>query len=141
MNLIWIVFYLFTPKPNYCSCIPLPPMDDKQYNEYNLIVKGNVVKIEINDLDEKIYLKIDTCYKGENIPKTVTIISPNSAGMCGIFPKVSEQWLIFAYTDGKNFTTNLCTRTKTLNSKAWDYRKNELNDDLNFLRIKLSNKH
>jgi hypothetical protein len=53
--------------------------------------------------------------------------------MCGIFPEIGEQWLIFARKKGNVFYTSLCTRTKNLNPKAWDYNKVFIDDDLKFL--------
>jgi len=84
-----------------------------------------------------ILIKVDTYYKGSQNKDTIKIVSPREAGDCGIFPKVGEHWLMFAYSTGNSFRTNLCTRTKNMNPKAWDYRKNELKDDLDFLENKI----
>lgn len=138
MGFVLFLLLALYPKPNYCSCIPLPPIDDKQYNDYNLIAKGKVVKITMNNMEENIYFAIDTCYKGDEREKTLKITSPGSEGMCGIFPKVGEDWLMFVHRDGKNYKTHLCTRTKIMNPKAWNYNEEELTSDLTFLRAKLT---
>jgi hypothetical protein len=57
--------------------------------------------------------------------------------MCGIVPKVGEEWLMFAYADKNGFRTERCTRTKSMNPKAWDHNKNEIIDDIKFLEAKL----
>ena len=80
-----------------------------------------------------ILIKVDTYYKGSQNKDTIKIVSPREAGDCGIFPKVGEHWLMFAYSAGNRFRTNLCTRTKNMNPKAWDYKKDELINDLDFL--------
>lgn len=139
MTFVLLLLYQLSLKPCYCSCIPLPPIDNKQYNEYSLIAKGKVVKITFSNLGENIYLTVDTCYKGGQKRETIKIVSPSSEGICGIFPKIGERWLMFAYAEGKNYKTNLCTRTKNMNPKAWNYNNDELSDDLKFLRAKLAN--
>jgi hypothetical protein len=132
-----LLFSLLTHKPNYCSCIPLPPIDEQQYNEYNLIVKGRVAKISLNNFERTIDLIVETFYKGGQNKTKIKIMAPRQEGMCGIVPKVGEEWLMFAYTDKGRFRTELCTRTKNMNPKAWDYNKNEIINDLKFLEAKL----
>ena len=119
-----------------CSCIPLGSIDEKQYNDYGLIIKGKIDRVLETKFGRIIYIKIDICFKGKQKLVTIKIESPNQSEMCGIFPKVGEQWLIFAYKNGNIYNTNLCTRTKNLNPKAWNFRKEEIEDDLKFLRRK-----
>jgi len=45
---------------------------------------------------------------------------------------------MFAKAEGKGYRTTLCTRTKNMNPKAWDYRKDEITDDIKFLEAKLT---
>ena len=137
MSYLLLLFSLLTHKANYCSCTPLPPIDDQQYNEYNLIVKGKVIKVLKSNLFEKtIYFKVETHYKGGDSLTTLKVTTPSQEGMCGIVPKVGEEWLMFAYREKKGFRTELCTRTKNLNPKAWDYNKSEVEDDIKFLEAK-----
>ena len=84
-----------------------------------------------------IYIKVDTYFKGRQNTTTIKVESPSQSGMCGIFPKIGEQWLVFAYKKGNSYNTSLCTRTKNLNPKAWNFRKDEIDDDLKFLDGKL----
>lgn len=132
-----MLLYLLPSKANYCSCIEPSPIDDRQYNEYGLIAKGKIVKVTMDAFSESIYLSVDTCFKGGATQKTIEITSPASEGMCGIFPQAGEHWLIFAYADGKHYRTNLCTRTKNMNPKSWNYQEETLADDLRFLRARL----
>jgi hypothetical protein len=136
MNLIFLLLILLAQKDDFCSCIPLGPIDDKQYNEYNIIVKGKVVNVSESQFERTIYLKVDTYFKGKQKDSIVIIKSPSQSGECGIFPKVGEIWLMYAYASEKIYRTNLCTRTKNMNPKAWDYRKDELKQDLDFLEAK-----
>jgi hypothetical protein len=134
-----LLFSFLTYKSPYCSCSPLGPIDDKQYNEYNLNVKGRVTKVlKSNFFEKTIYLKVETYYKGVDSLTTLKITTPSQEGMCGIVPKVGEEWVMFAYAEKKRFSTQLCTRTKNMNPKAWDYNKDEIANDIKFLEEKLS---
>jgi len=120
-----------------CSCILLGKIDEKQYNEYDLIIKGKIIRLEEKNFARIIYIKVDTYFKGGQNTTTIKVESPSQSGMCGIFPKIGEQWLVFAYKKGNSYNTSLCTRTKNLNPKAWDFKKDGIDDDLKFLEGKL----
>jgi hypothetical protein len=137
MAFLWLVLSFAAHQPFFCSCAPPGPIDDKQYNEYNLIVQGTVTSAREDKSGRVIVLSVSNYFKGGEEGKTVTIISPIQSGLCGIFPVKGEKWLVFAYANGKSYSTHLCTRTKNMNSKAWDYRKEEIVDDIRFLKAKL----
>lgn len=139
MNLVAFVFSLLLQKPNFCSCTLLAPMDDKQFNEYSLIIKGRVVKVIEGEFKRVIHFSVDSFYKGNQQKGLVEVVSPSSSGMCGIFPKKGENWLVFAYTKSKSYETHLCTRTKNMNSKVCDYNEEELKADLKYLEAKGGN--
>ena len=125
MSYFFFLLSLLTYKPNFCSCAPPGPIDNQQYNKYTLIVKGKVAKVSATKFERTIYLTVEANYKGKGDESTVKIATAKQEGECGIFPKVGEKWLMFAYTDKKGYRTSLCTRTKSMNPKAWDYRKDE----------------
>ena len=135
MGYLLLFFGLFIQKPN-CSCSLLPPIDDKQYEEYDLIAKGKVVKVSVKNWARTIYLNVKTYYKGGNKQSQIKIITSSTEGMCGIGPHVGEDWLIFAYTENKYYRTDICTKTKNLNPKAWVYNKEEIDNDIKFLEDK-----
>jgi len=137
MNFFFLIFSLVILKPNYCSCPPPLPLDDTQYNEYNLIAKGKISKTTVEDFKNTIYLTIETYYKGGENKPIIKITTPSHEGECGIFPKVGEKWLMFAYANGSYYRTNLCTRTKNMNQKAWDYNKTEIEADIKYLETKV----
>lgn len=139
MGIFLFLFCLMIQKPNYCSCVPLGSIDDKQYNQYNLIAKGKVTKVTIHDFERTIYLTVDTYYKGGGDQTQIKITTPKQEGECGIIPKVGESWLMFTYTNGSDYRTELCTRTKNMNPKAWNYNKSEITEDIKFLETKATN--
>jgi hypothetical protein len=130
---LFIIGLLISYIGNCCSCNHLDKIDDEQYNQYSLILKGKVIKITLSSFERIIFLKVNAYYKGEQNKDIIKIISPRQEGECGILPKVGEYWLMFANTSGNKFRTDLCTRTKNMNPKAWDYKKDELKSDLDFL--------
>jgi hypothetical protein len=138
MPYLLLLFYLLTHKLNFCSCIPLGTIDEQQYSQYNLIVKGKVTKVSVSQYQRTIYLTVDTYYKGGESLPNIRIKTLRQEGMCGIVPKVGEEWLMFAFAEEKDYRTELCTRTKTMNPKAWDYKKEEIAEDLKFLEDKRS---
>ncbi|MBL4593004.1 MAG: hypothetical protein JKX68_04215 [Flavobacteriales bacterium] len=112
-------------------------INDEQYNSYDLIVKGKIEKIENGEWTRTIYVRIEKKYKGDLDSKLVEISSSSESGMCGIFPETGETWLIYANKSENTYSTNMCTRTKTLNKEAWNYNQEEIKKDLAYLENKL----
>lgn len=137
MHLIWFLLALSLKQPQFCSCLPPRPLNDEQYNEYSLIVQGKVKSVKNEKFERVILLSVNTYFKGGSNDSTVTIISPRESGICGIFPKEGEQWLMFAFSNGNLYNTHLCTRTKNMNPEAWNYKKEEIERDIAFLMKKL----
>lgn len=138
-KLLFIIPLMIFNIGNWCSCVPLDKIDEKQYLEYNVILKGKVINLTKAQFQKTITVKVETFYKGFQNKTSIKIISPADEGMCGISPQIGETWLIFAYERNERLETHLCTRTKTMNPKAWDYKKEELEDDLKFLEVKRDN--
>lgn len=136
MYIFLFLVSLLVQKPNYCSCVPLGSINDMQYNEYSLIAKGKVAKVIVQDFERTIYLAVDTYYKGVDYKAELKVTTPKQEGSCGIMPDVGETWLMFVYTNGTDYRTSLCTRTKNMNPKAWNYNKNEIAEDIKFLLSK-----
>ena len=138
MSFFLILLSLVIPKPNYCTCVRLGPIDNKQYNSYNLIAKGKVTKMIEKDFERTIYFTVENYYKGGTNLAEIKITTPKEEGECGIITKKGESWLMFTYANGPDYRTTLCTRTKNMNPQAWDYQKSELLDDIKYLESKLS---
>lgn len=139
----WLLIALSLASPfigNCCSCVALGKIDDKQYEEYSVILKGKITKVTENKSERIITIRVDKYFKGDQTKEVIEINTPKGSGMCGIFPNVGEDWLIFAYSSGEKFNTSLCTRTKTMNPKGWGYNKEVLDEDLRFLEDKTKKK-
>jgi hypothetical protein len=123
-----------------CSCASLGKINEEQFKSYDLIVKGQIEKVEKGEWIRTIYVRIEQQYKGVIKSELVIIYTPSESGMCGIFPKVGETWLIFAQKDENSYSTILCTRTKNMNPEAWNYDKDEIDSDIKYLENKIKKK-
>ena len=86
---------------------------------------------------KEITFEIQIRFKGIQKSSKIKITTSDQESTCGISPKLGEEWLIFANREKEGFQTNLCTRTKSMNKKAWDYNKEELQQDIEYLNQKL----
>ena len=137
-TLYFLLLFFISGERNFCSCIHLGPIDEKQYIEYDFIARGKILNIKETQFQRLISFQVDTVYRGKDSRTIVEIISPLESGTCGIFPNKGENWLMYTYTSSTSYKTYLCTRTKSMNPKAWDYNKDELTNDLEFLRAKIN---
>ncbi|ELR68889.1 hypothetical protein C900_05669 [Fulvivirga imtechensis AK7] len=141
MKIITLTLLLLISYKGFCcSCQRPEKISNKDFNSYDLIVKGRIDKIDKGDRVNVIYVRIERRYKGVITGEAVTVSTPSQSGMCGISPQVGDTWLIFANSYKDSYITDICTRTKSLNPQAWNYRKQEVKDDLRFLERKLKNK-
>lgn len=138
MRISLILFILLLSSTAYCcSCIPIGEIDDQQYNKYDGIFAGKVILIKKKLWVKEITFEIQIRFKGIQKTSKITITTSAEESTCGISPKVGEEWLIFAYRETEGFQTSLCTRTKSMNKKAWNYNKEELQQDIEYLNQKL----
>ncbi|WP_207420306.1 hypothetical protein [Desertivirga brevis] len=113
-------------------------MDDKQFSQYDLIIKGKILKVDTDGMKKKITVKVINYFKGNRQSGPVIVSTPAESAACGISPKEGEKWLIFANGTDENYTTSMCTRSKAISSKAENYNKEEARDDVKFLKKKKS---
>ncbi|MEM7185996.1 MAG: hypothetical protein AAF466_04990 [Bacteroidota bacterium] len=108
-------------------------MDRKQFKEYDLIASGKILHVDFGEFTQTIEVGINTIFKGKVRRMTIVLSSSGQSGMCGIFPKEGEKWLIYAHGKGMEFSTNLCTRTQNM-SRANNREKEMIERDLSYLR-------
>lgn len=134
MKLIWTFIFLFTFNIGFsCTCESLGKIDKKQFNQYDLIATGKILSVDFGEFTQKIEVGIHRVFKGRIKKMTIVLSTSSQPGMCGIFPKVGEKWLIYANGNGYEFSTDLCTRTQ--NMTRFNQRENEIiKDDLIFLK-------
>ena len=123
MKLIWTFIFLLTFNIGFpCTCESLGKIDKEQFNEYDLIATGKILSVGIHSV-----------FKGRIKKMTIVLSTSSQSGMCAIFPKVGEKWLIYANGNGLEFSTDLCTRTQNM-TRANQREKDIIKDDLIFLK-------
>ncbi len=133
MKLIWTLTLLLTYNIGFsCTCKSLGNIDKNQFNQYDLIATGKILSVDFEEFEQKIKVGIHRVFKGNINKMTIVLSTSRQSGMCGIFPKVGEKWLVYANGNGYKFSTNLCTRTQNMSS-ANQKDKGILKDDLRFL--------
>ncbi|WP_271785382.1 hypothetical protein [Aquimarina algiphila] len=134
MKIIWTIILLFTFNIGFsCTCEILEGIDKEQFNEYDLIATGKILSVDFGEFTQKIEVGIHRIFKGKVKKMTIILSSSSQSGMCGIFPKVGEKWLIYANGQNNEFSTDLCTRTQNI-TRANDKAKKIIKRDLNFLK-------
>lgn len=121
---------------NNCTCYYPEKLDDVQFNAYQLIITGKIIKIVPERYQTSLLIEVDRYYKGAKLPDTITVLTPSNEGVCGLTVHSGEKWLVFATRKDDQFYTTMCTRTKPMNLKDGDYRKQELQEDIKFLEAK-----
>ena len=123
-------------KP-FCSCLPLGPIDDAQYNSYAFIAKGKVIKDTVSGYERIMTFSIEKSYKGKDKKGDVVITTGSNSAICGIAPTLGESWLIYAYSDSNNnYTTGLCTRSMSLNPRVVEVNSKVVDAEFRFLEKK-----
>lgn len=134
MKLIWTLVFLLTCNIGLsCTCERLGKIDKEQFNQYDLIATGKILSVGFGEFTQKIEVGIHRVFKGKIKKMTIVLSTSSQSGMCGIFPKIGEKWLIYANGSGYEFSTDLCTRTQNM-TKANEREKEVIKDDLTFLK-------
>ena len=134
MKLIWTLILLLTFNIGFsCTCESLGKINKEQFNQYDLIATGKILSVDFGEFTQKIEVGIHRIFKGKIKKMTIVLSTSSQSGMCGIFPKVGEKWLIYGNGNGYDFSTDLCTRTQNM-TRANQREKEIIKDDLTFLK-------
>ena len=134
MKLTWTITLLLTFNIGFsCTCENLGKIDNEQFNQYDLIATGKILRVDLGEFTQKIEVGIHRVFKGKITNMTIILSTSSQSGMCGIFPKVGEKWLIYANGNNYEFSTDLCTRTQNM-TKANQREKEIIKNDLIYLK-------
>ena len=111
-----------------CDCAVVP--GSRHYTPHealktsDVVFTGEIIEIQKGSVlnEEKIKFKIESVWK---IDVGETFILRTYKRSCGFSGKVGDKYLIYAYKDKKTFTTNFCTRTKSLGNASKDLKEFE----------------
>lgn len=123
--LLLLPFLILTPikRANACSCLPPPPAMES-LEQAAAVFAGKVVKVEpapseTNVEPIKVTFEVSKVWKGELNKTTIVSTAANSA-MCGNYFEVGEKYLVYAYSEGDELMTNICSRTARLKDARQD---------------------
>ncbi len=107
-KMITILVLLIGTTVSACTCI-YEEFSKRDFTEASYIVKGEIVKIEI---DEEAYKKIITfkvydSYKG-NSKKTMQMTTGLGGGDCGLFVTKGDKWLLFVNSFNGKQSVSTC---------------------------------
>ena len=140
-------FYLFLllsvisnpGEKTFCSCAPTVAINNEEIDDYDLIFRGVIQKLDTVNQQRQISFKLKKLYKGDLKTETVRLLTSLDLSMCGLNIGTKGEWLLFAYEKNNEYWTNSCTRSGDIDS----YResvKERIKDDLVFLENLKTNK-
>jgi len=112
-------FLLNTILVDACSCLP-PSSPKVSLEEANAVFAGKVIDIDtpngisIGGADPvRVIFEVSEIWKGSDF-KTVTITTARDSTSCGYPFRKGEEYIVYAYSEGGELSTNLCSRTNLL---------------------------
>lgn len=103
-------------RADACSCMR-PPAPLTALEQATAVFAGKVTSINQTEAyNLQITFQVSQTWKGE-AEKTLVVDTPLNSAMCGIYFEIGEKYLVYAYGDENQLSTNLCSRTK-LTSQA-----------------------
>ena len=100
--------------------------------DFDLIFRGSVQKIDTVDHQKLISFKIKKLYKGKYKNELVTVSTPLDLSMCGLNIGIDGEWLLFAFETNGEYSTNSCTRSGDKKSYL-DWIRERVKKDIVFL--------
>lgn len=109
-KVLTILFFLIVSTASACTCI-YKEFSKKDYTEAAYIVKGEIVKIEVDEeaYERIITLKIFDSYKGDH-KKTMKIRTGLGGGDCGLYVTKGDKWLLFVNSFNGKESVSICEK-------------------------------
>ncbi len=109
-NLITILILLIGTTVSACTCI-YKEFSKTDYTEATYIVKGEIVKIEVDEEEyEKIItFKVVDSYKGD-YKKIMKFKTGLGGGDCGLYVTKGDKWLLFVNSFNGKESVSICEK-------------------------------
>lgn len=127
-----IIVFGFGKIDAQCMCAFLPGSvrytAHKAFKTSDVVFTGEIIEIQKGSVrdEEKIKFKVKSAWK-KDVGETFVLKTYRRS--CGFSVNVGDKYLVYAYKDGKAFTTGFCTRTKLLSKAAGDLKEFEENGE------------
>ena len=93
-----------------CQC-PITSLTDKETNKYDIIFKGKIKSIKLNNKNSEAIFEVDELYKGL-LAQDFKILF-NDADLCKIELRAGDEWIIYTnYHQIDNATLDFCSRSR-----------------------------
>ena len=112
VGLTLIGLSLAAPNLRACSC-KSPPPPKEAMEKMAAVFSGKAVKLEADEKAHEVHVtfEVSRVWKGE-VGKTITVTT--GGGTCGFRFHEGDGYLVYAYDQGEQLKTNICTRTRVL---------------------------
>jgi len=100
-----------------CSCRPPLPMTEMEFFNADVVFIGKITSVDANEETYKrtATFKILNALKVAGSAKEVTVVTSYDSAACGLSFNEGDLWYIWANSNGKTFSSNICTRSLRLN--------------------------
>lgn len=106
-----------------CSCIE-PPPPKQALEQASAVFSGKVVEIQQGQQQfapKRVTFEVDRSFKGVEAGRVVVTTAADGA-MCGFGFQQGKSYLVYCYGDKEALSTNLCTRTKSIETAGGDLK-------------------
>lgn len=109
-HIIILLLILSCKLSHACQC-PITSLTDKETNKYDIIFKGKIKSIKLNNKNSEAIFEVDELYKGL-LAQDFKILF-NDADVCKIELRVGDDWIIYTnYHQIDNATLDFCSRSR-----------------------------
>ncbi|MCE9545338.1 MAG: hypothetical protein K8T25_07460 [Planctomycetia bacterium] len=115
-----VALVLTAPYAIACKCAPPPPPKEALAGS-SAVFSGKVIQVEQNGRRKQVTFEVDRAWKGVDAARVVVSTATDSAA-CGVSFEQGKSYLVYCHGQGKELSTSLCTRTKTLDSADEDLK-------------------
>ncbi|MGB7443729.1 MAG: hypothetical protein WA919_21915 [Coleofasciculaceae cyanobacterium] len=105
------LLFVNTKRAEACSCIqPPPPLTALE--QATAVFAGKVTSInQTEPFNLEVTFQVSQAWKGE-ASSTLVVATPLNSAMCGVYFEIGEEYLVYAYGEENQLSTNLCSRTQ-----------------------------
>ncbi len=115
-----VVFIFSTVEAFGCTCMHLSRPIENEFKGRDAIFSGKVIRtVKTSQNNRQVTIRVENSWKGK-VSKTVTISTSAFSSMCGYTFAKGKRYLIYAYGERNDLSTNICSRTKLLSDAEED---------------------
>lgn len=111
MKHLIIIILILSCKLSYACQCPITSLTDKETNKYDIIFRGKIKSIKLNNANSEAIFTVDELYKGL-LAQDFKILF-NDADVCKIELRAGDEWIIYTnYHQIDNAKMDFCSRSR-----------------------------